>query len=234
LVVEAEMRLPGPVVLLALTLSFASALAQSQQQSASQPVNSGFLSDYSKLKPAKDREGVRTWVSRSADFKSYTKVMFRPVEVVLAPNPDYKGVQPDALKRMTDEFAGAFRKALAPTYQVVNEPGPDVLQVRLAITGVQPVSPGMNPTDILPIKMVFNVGRAAAGKSPRVAEMTAEMEVLDNANKPVAAAVATRKGDKTLQQGETITWKHLEAITAYWATSFRERLDELRSGAGPA
>ena len=228
------MRLAGAVVVLALTLACGPLLAQSQQAATSQSVNSGFLSDYSKLKPAKDREGVRTWIERSGQARSYSKIMFRPVEVVLVPNPDYKGVRPDALQRMTDQFADTFKKALAPTYQVVNEPGPDVLQVRLAITGVQPAPTPLNPTDILPIKMVFNAGRAAAGKSPRVAEMTAEMEVLDASNKPIAAAVATRKGDKTLQQGETITWKHLEAITAYWAKSFRERLDELRSGAAPA
>jgi hypothetical protein len=213
-----------------LVLTGVSLHAQAQQQSSAQPVNSGFLSDYSKLKPAKDREGVRSWMNRTGEYRSYTKILFRPVEVVLAPNPDYKGLQPDALKRMTDEFAAAFKRALAPTYQVVNEPGPDVLQVRLAITGVQPVSPGMNPTDLLPIKAVFNAGRAAAGKSPRVAEMTAEMEVLDNNNKPIAAAVATRKGDKTLPQGESITWKQLEPIAAYWAKSFRERLDEVRGG----
>ena len=41
-----------------------------------------------------------------------------------------------------------------------------------------------------------------------------------------------RKGDKSLNQGESVTWKHLDAITAYWAKSFRERLDELRAGSG--
>jgi hypothetical protein len=215
------------VASLALVLGSAPAFAQSQQ-----PVNSGFLPDYSKLQPAADREGVRSWVNRSADYRQYSKIMFHPTVVVVTPGPDYKGVQPDALKRMTDNFAEAFKSALAPAYQIVNEPGPDVLQVRLAITGVQPVAPGLNPTDLLPIKAVFNIGRAAAGKSPQVAEMSAEMEVLDGAGKPVAAAVATRKGDKTLNQGENVTWKHLEAITAYWARSFRERLDELRAGTG--
>jgi hypothetical protein len=211
-------------VSLALALGIVPAFAQTQQ-----PVNSGFLSDYSKLQPAQDREGVRLWVNRSAEYGKYTKIMFRPVEVVVTPGPDYKGVQPDALKRMTDQFAAAFRNAVSPAYQVVNEPGPDVLQVRLAITGVQPVAPALNPTDLLPIKAVFNIGRAAAGKSPQVAEMSAEMEVLDGNGTPVAAAVATRKGNSTLPQGESVSWKHLEAISAYWAGSFRERLDELRS-----
>ena len=212
---------------LAMALALSPALAQTQQ-----PVNSGFLADYSKLQTAGDREGVRSWSNRSADYRHYSKIMLHPTVVVLTPGPDYKGVQPDALKRMTDDFAAAFKSALSPAYQIVNEPGPDVLQLRLAITGVQPVAPAMNPTDLLPIKAVFNIGRAAAGKSPQVAEMSAEMEVLDAAGKPVAAAVATRKGDKTLQQGESVTWKHLEAITAYWAKSFRERLDELRAGRG--
>jgi hypothetical protein len=220
------MKFRTSAVSLALVLGMVPAFAQDQQ-----PVNSGFLADYSKLQPAADREGVRSWVSRSADYRHYSKILFHPTVVVVTPAPDYKGVQPDALKRMTDDFAAAFRSALSPAYQIVNEPGPDVLQVRLAITGVQPVAPGLNPTDLLPIKAVFNIGRAAAGKSPQVAEMSAEMEVLDEAGKPVAAAVATRKGGKTLDQGESVTWKHLEAITAYWAGSFRERLDELRTGA---
>jgi phage-related protein len=210
---------------LALSFGIAPALAQTQQ-----PANSGFLADYSKLQPAADREGVRSWVNRSVDYRNYSKVVFHPTVVVVMPGPDYKGVQPDALKRMTDAFTASFKGALSPAYQVVNEPGPDVLQVRLAITGVQPVAPGLHPTDLLPIKAVFNIGRAAAGKAPQVAEMSAEMEVLDGSGKPVAAAVATRKGDKSLNQGESITWKHLEAITAYWAGSFRQRLDELRAG----
>ncbi len=220
-----RMKSRTSAVSLALMLGVAAAFAQSDQ-----PLNSGFLADYSRLQPASDREGVRSWVDRSADLRSYSKIMFHPTVVVITPGPDYKGVQPDALKRMTDGFTASFKSALSPAYQIVSDPGPDVLQVRLAITGVQPVAPGLHPTDLLPIKAVFNIGRAAAGKSPQVAEMSAEMEVLDGAGRPVAAAVATRKGDKTLNQGEDVTWKHLEAISAYWAESFRERLDALRSG----
>jgi hypothetical protein len=154
--------------------------------------------------------------------------MFDPVEVHITPSPEYKGVQPDALKRMTDAFQAAFRKALEPTYQVVTKPGPGVLRVRTAITGVQPVKPPLNPTDFIPIKALFNIARSAAGDSPQVAEMTAEMEVLDENNNRIAAAVATRKGEKTLPQGEQITWKDLDPIASYWAAGFRQRLDELR------
>ncbi len=197
-------------------------------QDSAKPQYSGFLSDYSKLQPAADREGVQVFVDRSRDYRPYNKIRFDPVEVYLTPNPDYKGLQPDALKRMTDVFLTSFKKAVGPEYQLVTAPGPGVLRVRAAITGVQAAKPPLNPTDFIPIKALFNIGRAAAGASPQVAEMTAEIELLDEKGARVAAAVATRKGDKTLAQHDQITWKDLQPITDYWATSFKQRLDELR------
>jgi hypothetical protein len=191
--------------------------------------NSGFLQDYSKLKAAPDKEGVMLYVNPAIKSRGYTKVVFQPVEVYVSPSAEYKGVQPDALKRMTDDFLASFKRALTPGYEIVTAPGPGVLEVRTAITGVQPVKPGVTPVDFLPIKAVFNAGRAAAGKSPNVAELTAEMEILDSDKNRLAAVVANRKGDKTLQQGEQITWAHLQAISEYWAKTFRQRLDELRT-----
>ncbi len=211
-----------------LSLVLAAGAASAQDKAASTPRFSGFLSDYSMLKPANDREGVLLFVNKSDEYRPYTKVLFDPLEIYLAPNPDYKGVQPDALKRMADSFHASFKRALEPQYQVVNAPGPGVFRIRGAITGVQPVKPPLNPTDFIPIKALFNVARSSAGAAPMVAEMTAELEVLDANGKRVIAGVATRKGDKTLQQGSQVTWKELEAITDYWAKGLRQRLDEVR------
>jgi hypothetical protein len=219
------------IIALVLAIATAPVYAQGEAPPASPAQYSGFLGDYSKLQPAADREGVMLYLDPAAKGRRYTKVMFRPVEVYVAPNAEYKGVQPEVLKRMTDQFQAAFKRALEPAYQIVSEPGPDVMQVRSAITGFQTVAPPMNPTDLLPIKAVFNIGRAAAGKAPQRAELTAEIEVLDADNRRLAAAVATRRGDRSLSQGEQITWQHLEAISEYWAKSFRQRLDELRGAA---
>jgi hypothetical protein len=211
------------MVLLAAALTAGPTWAQASKS----PV-SGFLGDYSKLTAVADRPGIMLYLDKSGDYRAYTKVMFDPVEVVLVPNPDYKGVQPDALKRITDSFGAAFKKVLAPDYQVVSAPGPDVLRVRTAITGVQPAPTDMSAADFIPIKALFNTARAASGGSPRVAEITAEIEVLDAQGKRIAAATATRKGGATLAQGAQVTWKDLDPIAQYWAKNFRQRLDELR------
>jgi hypothetical protein len=214
------MRIAGALTVLALALGFPPVHAQSGQQALA-PVSSGFLSDYSKLKPAPGREGIRSWMDRSVNYRAYEAIYFRPIEVVVTPGPDYKGIEPEVIKRMTDQFDGAFRRAVSPPYKLVDKPGPGVLVVRLAITGVQPVAPS-SADDAVPIRTTFSAGR---GKP--VAEMSAEMEVLDASMKPVAAAVATRKGDRALPQADRVTWQHMEAIGNYWAKSFRERLDEL-------
>lgn len=124
---------------------------------------SGFLGDYSQLQPAPDREGVLLFIDRSADYRPYSKVMFDPMQFYVTPNPDYPEVPRDELVRMGESLQRSFQQALVPAYQVVSQPGPDVLRVRTAITGIQPAKPAMGVTDYIPIKAIFNIGREAAG-----------------------------------------------------------------------
>lgn len=213
-------------LLVAFLLIAASAWAQDNPAVNSQ--YSGFLSDYSQLKPASDREGVLLYINKTADYSGYTKIMFDPIQVYLTPNPEYTGAQPEVLKRMTDAFYSSFLATLTPDYQMVHEQGPDVLRVRAVITGVQLGKPSLTATDFIPIKAIYNLGRDVAGSAPMVAEMTAEIEALDPDGKRLVAAVASRKGNKTLKQGDQVTWDDLESITDYWAKGFRQRLDDLR------
>lgn len=202
--------------------------------SAGPSPTSGFLSDYSKLHPVEGKEGLQRYVNRSADWRPYSKLYIDPVQIVVSSDPEaYKGVQPDVLKRMADAFKAAFVNAVTPAYQIVDAPGPNVLRVRLAMTEVQPVSTPLGVTDFIPIKALFNAGRAAAGASPRVAEISAEFEILDGQGRQIAAAVTTRKSDQTLPQSDRVTWNDLAPIVDSWARQFRQGLDDLR-GLKPA
>ncbi|RJG07569.1 DUF3313 domain-containing protein [Noviherbaspirillum cavernae] len=192
------------------------------------PSNSGFLGDYSQLKPDPKREGALVYADRSVDFRQYSKLMFDPVQIIVTPSADQSRVPSEAIARMTADLMTSFQKALHPKYQIVTTAGPDVLRIRTAITGVQAVRPDRNVTDLIPIKAAFNLGREVTGTAPRVEEMTAEIELLDPQGKRVAAATANRKGDKTLPQGQQITWQDLTAITEYWGEGLRQGLDRLR------
>jgi hypothetical protein len=213
-------RHPGAVLLALSVLAGCASTPEAQ--------TSGFLGDYSQLQPATDREGVMLFVDKGTNFRPYTKLMLDPVQVLVVPVPDQPPPPPDVVQRIGAQFRASLQRALAPDYQVVDAPGPDVLRVRSAITGLQAAKPEAGAIDYLPIKAIYNVGREAAGGGPRVVEIKAELEVLDPGGKRVVAATATRKGDQKLPQGEQITWESLPPITDYWAQNFRTRLDQLR------
>ena len=216
------------VVATAILLAGCAGSPTTQGGAADQIAHSGFLSDYSKLRPLEGADGTFRYIDSSANLRPYNKILIDPVQVFVTPSPDYKGVQPDVLKRMADAFRMEFVGAMLSGYQVVEKPGPDVLRVRLAITGVQSVKPDLGVTDFIPIKAVFNVARDAAGGAPHVAEMSAEAEVLDANGRVVGAAVSNRKASKTLPQGEKISWADLQVIAATWAKGLRQQVDYAR------
>lgn len=223
--------LPGAVASLVLLSACGGGGMTPADTSRSAPAafaQTGFLSDYSRLTAVSGIDGTFRYIDNSANLRPYNKVMIDPVQIFLSPNPEYKGLQPDALQRMAETFRTAFAGALLSGYQVVQTPGPDVIRLRLAITGVQAVKPDRGVTDFIPIKAVFNVARSAAGAAPQVAEMSAEMELLDPSGKVVGAAVSSRKSDKTVAQGERITWKELDPIAGAWAKNLRTHLDYAR------
>jgi hypothetical protein len=191
-------------------------------------VRSGFLADYSRLIPVEGLKGSYRFVDKSVNFHPYTKLMIDPVQVFIAHDADYKGMQPEMLKRITDAFRMEFVGAMLSGYQIVEQPGPDVLRVRLAITGINPVRPDRGVTDYIPVKAVFNAAREATGEAPRVAEIMGEFELLDSSGKVVAAAVSARKGSQSLAQSDRITWTDLQSIVAVWSKNFRQQLDLLR------
>ena len=200
--------------------------AGAQDKAAPAPQNSGFLGDYARLAPAADNPKTKLWIDKSFDFKPFTKILLDPVEVWVSPTSQYKGASPDVLKRMSDNFTASFKKALQPGYHLVDKAGPDVLHVRLAITGINLVKPDFKPTDALPVVFLF---RAASGAAEaRNVVLTGEMEVLAPDNKVVAAAEAIGTGDKTVEEKQTITWKELQSITDTWSKGLKKRLDDAR------
>jgi hypothetical protein len=202
-------------------------------KSTPEQTQTGFLADYSQLKPAPDREGVMIYVKQDFDFRPYNKLMLDPVQVLVTPKPDEPPVPPEVLQRIGQQFQQSLTQNLAPEYQIVSQPGPDVLRVRAAITGLEPAKPPPGAIDFLPVKALYNVGRAAVGNSPRVTELKSELEVLSPSGQRVAAATASRQGDQRLPQGSEITWDSLPPITDYWAKNFRLRLDQLRGVGQP-
>ena len=87
----------------------------------------GFLSDYSKLSPEGGDSDAYRYLDGAADFSRYKKLLIDRIKVYYKEDSDYKGIDPDDLKALTDYFHQALVTAVGDAYLVVNEPGPDVM-----------------------------------------------------------------------------------------------------------
>jgi len=191
---------------------------------------SGFLGkDYSRFTPVPGKLDTWRWVKPGVTWRQYTKVLVQPVEVWINPQAEYGGIQPDTYKRMADEFRAVVTQQFrAGGYEIVDKPGPGVLRLHFALTGVNPERPGFTPLDVLPIKMAITIARSATGTDKTVIALSGEAEVLDGVTgERVFASVSTRK-DAHLFVGKQLTWQDVQSGATEWAVEARERLDAAR------
>mgnify|MGYP001044061470 FL=1 len=157
---------------------------------------SGFLGNptvYDLLQPVED--GGARWLKPGVDFKKYNRFMVDSVVFFLADKADYKGIDPQEMKELCDEFNKALVAAFKDKLPIVAEPGPDVARVRFAITNVHPSRPGVSAvTSIVPVGLgVSLVKKGATGGWVGSGETASELMILDTTTNEVVAMGAIKR-----------------------------------------
>lgn len=156
---------------------------------------SGFLGSptvYDQLRPGPEGGAKLRWLKPGTDFKKYDKFMVDSVVFYLSDKADSKGIEPQEMKEMADEFNKALVTAFKDKYPIVTEPGPDVARIRFAITNVKPSKPGVSAvTSVVPIGLGISlIKKGATGGWTGSGETGSEVMVLDTmTNEVIAMAV---------------------------------------------
>lgn len=186
---------------------------------ATAPPGSGFLKDYSKLHADPDDESLLWYEEGGVDWHRYKKVMIDPVVVYFHKDAENKQIKPDVLKELTDYFRTVAIEEVQEVCPVVEEPGPDVLRIRAAITDLIPANPFVNVVSTAGVGLPVDMGGASM-----------EAEFLDSmTNKPLGAVIDMQKGtpvDINMLKGFT-TWGYAKGAFRDWADLLRESLEEV-------
>ena len=212
---------------------------------------SGFLSDYARLKPVSWADGIQCWRDSRLDAKKFDKVMIARMTVSLKPGQQ-QGIDPTDLKTLTDYFHNALVKALSPQMRVVDKPGPGVLVLRIALTNLVPTGVGESVVGtVVPYAFVAEAGSGVAtgrpaGSTPYMGETGMEMQFRDGATNAVLGECRDteigRKYAADLDTGATgaaqtwasgylnsfQSWAYARNAFDKWATLTAKRLAELR------
>jgi Protein of unknown function (DUF3313) len=195
---------------------------------------SGFLDDYySKLQPDSKGADLLIYWKNDDVLKNSSKFILDPVIVYLLPEAQARGIDPEQLEKLTQYFTNAIKTELTKSgqYQIVTEPGPGVMELRLAITNVEP-NGGKTNAAVKGAATAASVA-VAPGASlivPRVSvgKVSIEGEMVDSVSGDVMVAfMSSRSGRRYFAGLKTFQkWGDIEAAFRAWAKSFRERLDK--------
>lgn len=188
--------------------------------------NSGFLDDYSSLKPDPDQKGAKIYIKPDADLGMYDKIVFDPIEIFYALDTKYKGISPDELKLLADAFRDLMVKELEPKYPVIQTPGKGVLRVRLAITNVKMKKKKRGLLGYMPIGAALTAAKDMAGLRIILSDSMIEAELIDSeTNETIGLLVDTSSSDTP--EGKE-SWEALQESLSFYARRLRKRLDAAR------
>jgi hypothetical protein len=217
-----------------LVIGFAAQAQDSSKQAPDSREVSGFLGDYSQLFPDPKNGDLLLYEKEANVLRKYNKFIFDPVTIYLLPEAQNRGIDPDDLARLAKYFHDAVTDELAKSgrYEIVTSPGPDVLDLDVAITNVEPTGGGKNAA-VKGGATAASVATGATGASllvPRlsVGRVGIEGEMLDSVSGERLMAFVTSKEGRRWFSGFNAykKWGDIESAFRSWAKEFRERLDE--------
>ncbi|MGV2287854.1 DUF3313 domain-containing protein [Trinickia sp. YCB016] len=191
---------------------------------------SGFLNNYSLLKPGEKGQAALRYLNPNVDWKSYTGIFIEPVVFI---NDATAHVEAEQQQILTSYYYNALKTRLATVLPIVDLQGPHVLVVRAALTNVTTGTPGLRTISvIIPQARLLNAAQSLATDSYAFAgSAQSEGEITDGeTGELLAEAVDGRAGGMSLKNVGNGKWGDAEKAMDYWADLVAKRLTEYRSG----
>jgi hypothetical protein len=156
----------------------------------------------------------QAYVSPTAEFRNYSRLMARPLEIYYPDDVSPPEVQD--VERLRRLFREAFLRAVGQDYDIVDEPAPDVMLVTAQIVDLKILGTGGT---YIPSGRLREV--TARG------QLTLLLEFQDSVTgKVLARAGEADRGMATAESDEAASWADVQAAAERWAALFRDFLDD--------
>jgi len=189
----------GLYAALAITIASLAACSSGPKLMTEKIPESGFLPNYKVMQPVDNTpKDIRAWryLKPGLFISSYTAVMIEPV--YLNHREYTKEITPEVIAQTKKILEEAIRQAVSRRgdIKIVNQPGPGVLRVAVAITGAEISADGLRPWNFTPISLAANANTYAAGVNSRTPALVMENRITDSQSREFIA------GDMVAVQGE--------------------------------
>jgi hypothetical protein len=197
---------------------------------------SGFLGNaYPKLKPDPSNSDWLIYFKSPDVLTKSDTFLLEPVKVFLVPEAQQRDIDPADLAKLADYFSKAMKDELqAGHYNLVTDSGPGAMQLRFAITNIEPNGGKTNAVVSGTEAVATHALAPGAGMlAPRlkVGKVSIEGEMVDSVSGEVEMAFMTSKSGRRFFSGLKAfqKWGDIDAAFRSWAKNFRQRLDKAHS-----
>lgn len=198
---------------------------------------SGFLGDYSQLKPSKEYENTK--ISHSSNFNKeklakIQKILLTPFEIwIKQPEGNNKILlNTEQLQKLSLYFYNQLKQKLHSDYLIVDTADKDTLIIRGAFSNIKLSEPELSAADFIPVRLIMNAGNAAylntTNQKDVITEVSIEVEfLLGDDSSRVLALTATRQLDLTINENDD-GFSAVAAVLDVWVENFVKELAKIR------
>jgi len=152
---------------------------------ATPAAKTGFLKNYSKLKPHPDIDSRHVYINPNMNIGDYSKFLVDPVAVNLSVKGKTHTDDPEKLAELAQYFHDQIVHQLEQGYRVVKSSGPGVARVRVSIS------------DIVRTKVALNIHPGTKLTGAGLGEAGMEAELVDSVSgKTIGAAIDHQSGSR--------------------------------------
>jgi len=184
----------------------------------------------SRLTPGAEGQAAWRYVNQAAKWSQYTKIMIQPVTFWGA---EASKVSIADQHRFVNFFYAALDQELSKQFQVVDQEGPGVMELHVALIDVAAATPGLRTlTMVVPqARLLSTIKRGATDSYPFVGGAQAEYKLTDSTTGEVlAAGVDRRIGGGSVSTAAQWEWGDAENVMKGWAKLAADRLSSWTKG----
>ncbi len=196
---------------------------------------SGFLGDYTQLKPAAEGEALLVYVNPQVDFRRYDKILLDPVRVYAGKDSKIAKIPREDLQTLVNYLDASMREHLKADYTFVSQPGPGVMRLQIALTEAKGAVVALDLlSSVTPPGIALSaLKQVATGTPTATGSVGGECQALDSLSKVrLFAAVDARVGQKYSGQFDKLNkWRAAQGAFDTWAEQLQRQLREHRGTA---
>ena len=221
--VKKHLRQPRALLFLIIAVLLAACSSQQKIDPEEQPF-SGYLDNYERLAPF-DNDTAMRWTS--GNLKGYGKVYVEPVKLFPNHSADYDDAHKETGTKVAEYLNNGFREGLRKRGMLAEQPGPGVLVIQPAITGIISEMKDLKPRQfVLPVAVARTLIKTTTDRLDYIVALYLEIQLRDGQTGRLEGEIL-RKGINKQSDNDEVTKEDVKAVLDDWLEFYDRGLERM-------